>query len=99
MTLLTVVHSLYFFRSSTLLTPLPLLSFHLLPSLDVPALILRSTSSMCVDLAFLIESQVDDELPERVLGVTRFGQCDISALGIEIGLPESYDDDAEQGIP
>ena len=35
------------------------------------------TKSLVVDMAFLIESQTDEELPESILGVARFCRCDL----------------------
>ncbi|GLJ30104.1 hypothetical protein SUGI_0595390 [Cryptomeria japonica] len=41
-------------------------------------------TSLTVDLAFLIESQTEDELPERILGAVRFSELDpASAKSIE----------------
>ncbi|KAE9450478.1 hypothetical protein C3L33_17624, partial [Rhododendron williamsianum] len=36
-------------------------------------------TTLTVDLAFLIESQAESELPERILGAVRFSQLDVAA--------------------
>ncbi|KAL2332222.1 hypothetical protein Fmac_019803 [Flemingia macrophylla] len=50
-------------------------------------------STLTVDLAFLIESQAESELPERILGAFRFSDLDpASARTIEPSSVESCDD-------
>lgn len=49
----------------------------------VNGVILRSTTSMVVDLGFLLEGQAEDELPERMLSCVRFQYCEFAALGVD----------------
>jgi hypothetical protein len=49
----------------------------------VNGVILKGASSVITDLAFLLEGQELDELPERMLGCLRFHSCDIANLAID----------------
>ncbi|MCO5557450.1 hypothetical protein L7F22_011015 [Adiantum nelumboides] len=55
-------------------------------------LALGYVTTLTVDLAFLIESQVDEELPEQLLGTLRFANLDpASAVSIDV-VKEDYED-------
>lgn len=54
-------------------------------------------TTLTVDLAFIIESQVEEELPEQILGAVRFANLDpASASSIDIPQEEEEDDDSDQ---
>jgi len=60
--------------------------------------ILSGTKKMVVDLAFLMESQQVDELPERLCGITRFVNCDLGAVAVELELPADYDPNGQGAV-
>eukprot|EP00250_Pteridium_aquilinum_P013782 c21570_g1_i1 orf=344-1294(-) len=54
-------------------------------------------TTLTVDLAFLIESQVEEELPEQMLGAVRFANLDpASASSIDVAVEEADDDDSDE---
>lgn len=53
-------------------------------------LIIRSSSSFCVDECFLIEGQTPDELPERFIGLSRFIHAALKNIYSDLDLPEDY---------
>lgn len=52
-------------------------------------LALGYVTTVSVDMAFLIESQSDDELPEKLLGAVRIAQIEMEAASYLEALPES----------
>ena len=56
-------------------------------------LIIRSAKGLCVDECFLIESQQDDELPERFIGLSRFIHCTLETVKYTMTLPNDYVDE------
>jgi hypothetical protein len=52
-------------------------------------LALGYVTTVSVDMAFLIESQTDDELPEKLLGAVRIAQIEMEAASYLEALPES----------
>eukprot|EP00249_Psilotum_nudum_P013144 c24177_g1_i1 orf=652-1578(+) len=59
-------------------------------------LALGYVTSLTVDLAFLIEGQVEDELPERILGAIRFSNLD-PASASSLDLPVEEDGFSDNG--
>ena len=56
-------------------------------------------TSLTVDLAFLIEGQSEAELPERLLGATRFSQLTLESAGLYEELSEGPDGSMESSLP
>eukprot|EP00249_Psilotum_nudum_P008516 c21333_g1_i2 orf=410-1333(+) len=56
-------------------------------------------TSLTVDLAFLIESQAEEELPERILGAVRFSNLEpASATSLELPLEEDISENGEPSL-
>jgi hypothetical protein len=58
-------------------------------------IIVSSSKSLCVDEGFMIESQEQDELPERFIGLSRFIHCSLDNVKRTVTLPEDYKDEQE----
>ena len=42
-------------------------------------LVRGATTSLCIDMAILLEGHSDEELPERLLGTVRFDRLDLTS--------------------
>ncbi|KAH7282217.1 hypothetical protein KP509_35G019700 [Ceratopteris richardii] len=58
-------------------------------------LALGYVSTLTVDLAFLIESQTEEELPEQLLGTVRFGNLD-PASAVSVDVEEEKDEQLKE---
>lgn len=56
-------------------------------------------TTLTVDLAFLIESQTESELPERILGAVRFSELDPASAGLYVLTSEESSSNLQSSIP
>lgn len=56
-------------------------------------------TTLTVDLAFLIESQTESELPERILGAVRFSELNPASAGLYERPPEENSGDLQTSLP
>jgi hypothetical protein len=56
-------------------------------------------TSLTVDLAFLIESQTEAELPERILGAVRFSELDPASAHTVVPPSQVYLENGESSLP
>lgn len=56
-------------------------------------------TTLTVDLAFLIESQTESELPERILGAVRFSELDPASAGLYVLSSEETSSNLPSSIP
>lgn len=54
-------------------------------------------TTLTVDLAFILESQAEEELPEQILGAVRFANLDPASAN-SIDIPEEEDDDSDENF-